>query len=206
MEPLSAIILAGGKNSRMNGLNKARLKVDGLTVLDRTLAVLRPLSDDILIVANDPLAFADLDMFIATDVIREPGSLSGIHAGLFYARHSHALAVSCDMPFLDPEMLDCVLSRAEPKFDVVIPKTSLGMEPLCAVYSKRCVPFIQKRLQQKKMRISGFFDAVRVKTIPESTLRGADPELRSFFNINTPEQLEFAAIMATEKDSPSCLI
>jgi len=83
----------------------------------------------------------------------------------------------------------------EPGIDVVIPQTSRGLEPLCAVYSKRCIKPVEQSLGQKQFKIQSFFPRVKIKKIPETTLREKDPELLSFYNINSPVDLDRAEKM-----------
>jgi molybdopterin-guanine dinucleotide biosynthesis protein A len=84
------------------------------------------------------------------------------------------------------------LDELEQKWDVVIPVTEQGHQPLCAIYSKRCIKPIERLLENNDPKISNLFSKVRVKEIPEEQLRSADPELVSFFNINTPKDLDDA--------------
>ena len=73
--------------------------------------------------------------------------------------------------------------------DLIVPRTPYGLEPLCAVYAKRCLEVIENRLQRGDYRIRRFFDRVRVKHVSEKRLRRVDPDLLSFKNVNTPEDL-----------------
>jgi len=86
-------------------------------------------------------------------------------------------------------MVELITEEIDPRADVIIPETSAGLEPLCAVYSKQCLKTVEQHLVQRKLRIRQFFKTVRVKKIPEEVLRKKDPELLSFFNINTPDDL-----------------
>jgi molybdopterin-guanine dinucleotide biosynthesis protein A len=90
---------------------------------------------------------------------------------------------------LKPELIKILLEELESKWDVVMPVTKEGHQPLCAVYSKRCINPIERQLRDGDPKILNFFPQVKVKEIPEAQLRSADPDLMSFFNINTPEDL-----------------
>ena len=85
-----------------------------------------------------------------------------------------------------------LLSAMDPRWDVVIPETSAGLEPLCAVYSKQMLPTIENNLKGNRFKIRQSFRKGRVKKFKASVLREQDPELVSFFNVNTPEDLERA--------------
>jgi molybdopterin-guanine dinucleotide biosynthesis protein A len=80
-----------------------------------------------------------------------------------------------------------------------MPVTGKGNEPLCAIYSKRCIKPIERQLKNEDTKIVNFFPKVRVKEIPERELRSADPHLVSFFNINTPKDLAGSKKMLAEQ-------
>lgn len=183
----SGIILSGGLNSRMGGKNKAFLSLGGQTILDRLCRIFQSLFNDVLLVTRDPLSYLSWDLMIATDLFEVRSALTGIHAGLFHTSGSHAFIAACDTPFLKPGLIQVLLDELEPKWDVIIPVTAQGNQPLCAIYSKRCIMPIERQLTKGDPKISNFFPDVRVKEIPEAQLRSADPDLVSFFNINTPE-------------------
>ena len=131
-------------------------------------------------------------MTLVTDLFAERSSLTGIHAGLFYASQPYIFVTACDTPFLQPALIRILLEAAAEAPDVVVPKTAKGFEPLCAVYSQRCLQPITHRLKQGDFRIRSIFREVRVHQVGEERLRQGDPDLRSFYNINTLEDLEHA--------------
>jgi molybdenum cofactor guanylyltransferase len=188
-QPCSGVILAGGLSTRYGGENKAFLCVGGLRILDRLFAVYTQLFDEIIIVTNRPLEFLDWDAVIVTDVLPQRSSLTGIHAGLFYASHPFAFFSACDTPFLKKELVETVLDHLEPNIDLVVPQTSAGTEPLCAAYSQRCLKAAEDHIRQNKLKIQLALSEKRVKKIPEEVLRRKDPELLSFFNVNAPQDL-----------------
>jgi molybdopterin-guanine dinucleotide biosynthesis protein A len=144
------------------------------------------------------------------DVYPGKGSLGGIFSGLQAAHEQYALAVACDMPFLSNALLRYLISLA-PQADVVIPRAhessgkgkdasrydqlavrESGLQPMLAVYSKRCLAPMQARLLANDLRIINFFDEVRVHVVEPAEVRRFDPQGLSFFNINTPEDLQTA--------------
>ena len=185
----SGIILAGGLNTRMGGKNKAFLEVGGKRILDGLYALFKALFDEIVLVSNSPPTYLAWDLAVVTDLFPIRSSLTGIHAGLFHIPTAYAFVTACDMPFLKKELIEVLLREVEPGWDVVIPVTSEGYEPLCAVYSKRCIQPIEQQLSRGKAKIADFFSRVKVKEVSENLLRTADPELASFFNINRPGDL-----------------
>ncbi len=186
---MTGVILAGGLNKRFNGLNKAFIQVDGMRLLDRLYGIFSELFDEIILVTNEPRQYLEWDLNIVTDLFPVRSSLTGIHAGLFYATRPFAFFTACDTPFLKKEMVEAVVEAVAPPIDIVIPETDMGVEPLCAAYSKRCLESIEGRLSRRVFKIQGFFRKMKVKKIHEKTLRRIDPDLKSFFNINTPEDL-----------------
>lgn len=190
--PCSGIILAGGLSSRFGGRDKALIEWNGRTLLDYIRQAFGDLFQEIILVTNSPGRFAGWDMTLVTDLFAERSSLTGIHAGLFYAKHPRAFVTACDTPLLQTALIRLLLEAARDDTDVVIPQTEKGLEPLCAVYSQRCLLPISHRLRQNDFRIRSFFRQVRVQHVPETHLRQSDPDLRSFYNINTSDDLEQA--------------
>ncbi len=193
--PCSGVILSGGLAARYDGTEKALLRVGGIRILDRIYEIYRELFDEIILVTNFPEKFLEWDLLIVSDLFPIRSSLTGIHAGLFYMTNPYAFISACDTPFLKKEMVETVIGKIEAQIDIVMPETSAGFEPLCAAYSKRCLEAAQNHLEQKKLKITKTFRKSRIKTISEKVLCEIDPDLRSFFNINTPEDLKRAEEM-----------
>ena len=185
----TGVILAGGRNSRFSGKNKALIPVGGKRILDRIYEVFTHLFDNILLVTNDPLQYISWNFDIVTDIFPFRSALTGLHTGLFYITTPYAFFAACDIPFIKKELVEILFDGLEPGIDIVIPETPKGVEPLCAIYSKRCVKPMEEHLLKKSFKIQHMFQKVRVKKIPETILRTVDPDLVSFSNINTPEDL-----------------
>lgn len=188
----TGVILAGGVASRYSGEVKAFLPVGGKKNLDRIYQVFNELFDEIILVTNDPIAYIDWDLMIGTDLYPVRSSLTGLHAGLFYASNPYVFFSASDTPFLKGKLVKILLDNIDNHTDVIIPETSNGLEPLCAIYSRRCFQSIEHHLLKKDFKIRNFFKKIRMKTVPETQLRQQDPNLLSFFNINTPEDLKIA--------------
>jgi len=190
--PCTGVILAGGMNTRFSGQDKAFLSVGGKRIIDHIYSVFNELFEDIILVTNNPLKYLWWDLTIATDIFPFRSSLTGIHAGLFYTLNPFAFFAACDTPFLKKGLVETIIDNIEPGVDVVIPETSAGLETLCAVYSKECLKPVEHHLTKEKFKIQHFFKKGRVKKISEEILREKDPDLLSFFNINSPEDLDKA--------------
>lgn len=181
----TGVILAGGLNKRFSGKNKAFIHFGNRRVIDNIYDVFKSVFDEIILVTNQPLSYLEWNVNIVTDVYPVRSSLTGIQAGLFYARTPYIFVTACDTPFLKKEMVEMIVSDIEPGAAVVLPETAKGTEQLCAAYSKTCLSLMERQIKEKKFQIKKMFDKIRVKKIPENRLRQADPELVSFFNINT---------------------
>lgn len=195
----SAVVLAGGQSRRL-GEDKSLLVLDGQPLLLRTLDRLAGVSEDLIIVANDPGRYAHLQLpaRLVPDERPGVGALMGIYSGLRAARHPYVLVVACDMPFLNLPLVHHLLSLTS-GYDVVIPQIGEEMEPLHAVYGKSCLPAIGQVLAQGQRRIIAFFDQVRVRHVPPDEIDRFDPEHLSFVNINTPEDWESVQALAARR-------
>ena len=199
--PCTGVILSGGLATRFDGTEKAFLRVGGVRILDRLYEIYSALFDEIILVTNNPEKFLEWDLLIVSDLFPIRSALTGIHAGLFYMTNPYAFVSACDTPFLKKELVEAVIGKIEAQIDIVIPETSAGFEPLCAAYSKRCLETAQNHLEQDKLKVIKAFRKSRIKTISEKALCKIDPELRSFFNINTPDDLQLAEEMANSLNS-----
>ena len=188
----AAVILAGGLSTRFGGGNKALIEWNGRPLLAHIHRALGELFQEILLVTNAPARFAPWDMTLVTDLFTERSSLTGIQAGLFYADHPVVFVTACDTPLLRPELIQLLMASGRDDPDIVIPQTTAGLEPLCALYSRRCLEPVTRQLERGDYRIRSFFQRMRVRRVAEEKLRRVDPDLRSFFNINAPRDLERA--------------
>lgn len=187
---ITGIILAGGENLRM-GKNKAFLVVNGQRIIDRTKKLFAELFDEVLMVTNSPLEYLDLNLRLVSDLCPGKGSLGGIYTGLFYASHSHAFVAACDMPFLNKALIGHLIALS-PGYDIVIPKTDDGLQPLHAIYSQKCLRFMEDLLRKDDLKIIDFFSKIKKREVPTEEILPIDPRLASFFNVNTPEDLAYA--------------
>jgi molybdenum cofactor guanylyltransferase len=195
------VILAGGNASRYGGAPKGLERVAGRRIIDRVADALRPATDDLLLIANDPAAGAWLPgVRHAADVRPGLGSLGGIHAALVRAG-TPVLVVAWDMPFV-PTGLLVDLRTAGAAADVAVAESGSrrGVEPLCAYYGPKCVAAIEQRLDAGDRRVVGFFDDVTVTRLGANAVaRYGDPSV-IFMNVNSPEDLGLAEEHASAPD------
>ena len=193
---ITGVIQAGGKSTRMGGEPKALLELGGRRIIERVLDVLRAVADPVLLVTNTPELYRFLGLRMVPDAFPDGGSLGGIYSGLQAAPGDVAFTVACDMPFVSPAVARLVTARA-PEADVVAPRVGERWETLHACYGKACLGPMERRLRAGRLKITGFFDEVRVLAIPEAEIaRLADPA-RVFMNVNTPEELARARALAS---------
>ena len=179
----------------MGGEPKALLEVGGRRIVERVADVLGQVADDLLLVTNTPELFDWMGLPMVPDVFPDCGSLGGIYSGLKAAPGEAAFTVACDMPFLSTAVCRLVTSRAGDA-DVVVPRVGPHYETLHACYARACLGPMERRLGAGQLKITGFWDEVRVLAIPEEDVaRLADPAA-VFLNVNTPEDLERARAIA----------
>jgi len=190
------------------GRPKAGLELGGKPLIHHVLETASSLCREIILVTSRITEFVDFGHKIVRDLAPGQGPLGGLASGLFYARYPLALTLACDLPFLQVSLLARLAreaSNAPAGPMVVVPRTSSGWEPLVAVYSKDCLPIIQKLLAGGRRKLEDLrTTAVRWREIPENELRVADPDLRSFINVNTPGDLERARAVIKERSEAGC--
>ena len=190
----SAIVLAGGLSRRL-GRDKALEPIGGQPLIRRVIQRIGQVSEEVVVVVADQARGEALPLDdwhqIAFDRYPGTGSLGGIFSGLSAARHHWGIAVACDMPFLNLDLLRHMLSLRRDA-DAVVPVLEGRPEPTHALYSKACLPFIEEQLMAGQLKISSFYDKVRVNYMEQAEIDSLDPGHLSFFNINTPEDLDKA--------------
>lgn len=188
--PLSVVILAGGRGERLGG-DKAGLQLAGQTLLQRVLANLSSLSDDLIVVLRADQTLEVGGARAVVDVAPDVGVLAGMIAGLEAARHEWAVIVACDMPFISTTLVRLMFAQRE-GHAVVVPHVEAGYEPLHALYHRSCVPAMWQALRAGRRRPISFYPANGVRIITPAEIAPIDPLGRSFYNINTPQELSQA--------------
>ncbi|WP_410510148.1 molybdenum cofactor guanylyltransferase [Methanosarcina hadiensis] len=209
----SAIILAGGKGRRMGMVEKALLEFEGKTILERLLENLFRVVDEVILSVRDtsqkeklfPVRekFPDREIRFCFDTLEDAGPLEGIRAGLLESRSEYSFVCAGDMPFVKAEVVDFLFEKAR-RHDAALPRWNDKMfEPLHSVYSTKMLPEIEKAFQRgKRSVLAPVFQMRDVVFIEVSEIREIDPELRTFANINTVEDLESMIGDSAEKTRP----
>ena len=193
---VSAAILAGGKNLRMGRKNKAFLEIEGQSFLARTIARLRPLFRQIMIIGPEDGGYSSFGLPVYPDIRPGSGSLGGILTALRHSDAPKTFCVACDMPFLDPAVVSLLAERADEGWKAVIPRLPEGLEPLCAIYDVDLADPIEQLLDRGEMRIRRLIESELTCFVGVEELRLFDPHLLTFVNINTPDDLEKASALS----------
>jgi len=199
---MRAIILSGGQNSRIR-TNKALLRLGNRSVIEWILESLRPIFVEILIVTNDFESYRGLGCQLIPDLFPARGSLVGLYSGLTVSPSQYNFLVACDMPFLNQRLINYLVELTQQdldSIDLLIPRTEKGYQPLHAIYSRNCLPMIKRQLEANNFRILDLLPRLRLKEVDQEELIRFDPQLLSFFNINTPEDWNYAlAVFSRER-------
>lgn len=185
----SAVVLAGGASRRM-GRDKRLLPwgadADGQprTLLQSVVDTLAAVADDVIVVANDQPDVRGAR--VVPDAIPGSGSLGGILSGVEAARHDRVFVAAADMPFLNTALVRDLLGRRK-GHDAVVPMVGGRPEPLHAVYGPAVAAAARRQIKRGQLKIALAFEGLDVVWVPEAELRRFDPDLRSFRNVNTPE-------------------
>jgi molybdenum cofactor guanylyltransferase len=187
----TALIFAGGRATRLGGVNKALLDVGGATIIGRILQAVTPLTDEQVLLTNDAALREVSEARLVFDPEPHAGVLPALAAGLGQANGDVCLAVACDMPFVSNSLFQRLLEiQATTGADVVIPRTAGYLEPMHAVYRRLPVKAaIESALRRGEQRMISYFRDVHVHEIDEPEWRRSDPAGMAFFNVNTPEDL-----------------
>jgi len=188
---VTGLILLGGKSSRY-GSNKALVEIEGVRLVDRVVGVMKSIFHRVILVTNTPEEYAYLRLPMVEDLIKGLGPMGGIYTGLMTMSDEAGFLVACDMPFISGKLIRHMV-EVRGDFDTVVPRMDWMLEPLHALYSKTCIPVIQKAIEERQYQIAKCFAGMRVRYVDEEELRLWDPDLRSFFNINKPQDLHGAA-------------
>jgi molybdopterin-guanine dinucleotide biosynthesis protein A len=200
---LAAAIVAGGAARRLGGAPKALLRVGNQRIIDRQLAALRAVTQTIFIVATDGAPYDGLGLRVVPDAIAGAGALGGIYTAIVESPAPRTLVLACDMPFVTPALFEVLTAAEHAAADIVIPRTARGVEPLCAVYAKRCAPSIRERIERGALQASTLTAGMRVVEIGPDALAAIDDGGELFENVNTPHDYARARRLIELKPDPT---
>jgi molybdopterin-guanine dinucleotide biosynthesis protein A len=185
---LSGLILAGGRASRLGGIDKREIVVDGATIFDRQCQVLLPRVAEIIV--STPTGARGFRTVV--DPVPGIGPLAGIAAGLAAATTPWLLVLAGDMPYISGVLVDRMLESANADADAVGIRVGALPEPLlCVLRVEVARPIVERRVLERRLKASELLTDAGLRTacIEEHELRAIDPELRALFNVNVPDDL-----------------
>lgn len=187
IDDVTGVILAGGKSARY-GQNKAFVNIEGVPLIERVIRVMRSIFQRLILITNTPDEYSHLGLPMHEDLLKGLGPIGGVYTGLSVITHEAGFFVACDMPFLNRELIQYMLENRG-QFDVVVPRISGMVEALHALYRRDCLLAIKRLIDSRQYQILLVFNEESVRYVEEVDIRRIDPELRSFININRPQEL-----------------
>lgn len=197
-----AALLAGGQSRRM-GANKAFMDAGGAPMIERVIAAIRPEVLEMAIVANGPERFEKYGFPVHQDVIKGMGPLSGLYTAFERTGADEVFLIACDLPLLSGKIVRLILSRAAGSAsDAVIPVVGGVEQGLLAIYRRPAIEKFRSRIEAASIQFDEFRNGLEREYIGEGELREAEPDLRSFTNVNTPEDLAEVSRLLSRGDQP----
>ncbi|MFQ5354382.1 MAG: molybdenum cofactor guanylyltransferase [Thermodesulfobacteriota bacterium] len=186
---MTGAVLAGGQSRRM-GSNKAFIKVDGVPIIERVLAVLMEVFDERLIIADEVGLFKGFSSGARAipDFYKGAGSLGGIYTALLNSSSETAFVTACDMPDINAEAVTRVISTPLESAGAILPFIEGRPHPMHALYHRDCLGPMEEMIKSGNLRITDFLNKIAVKRLTEKDFTGLNIEA-SVANINTREEL-----------------
>jgi molybdopterin-guanine dinucleotide biosynthesis protein A len=197
---IGAIVLAGGRSTRL-GRDKASAVLLGRPLIQHVIDRIAMVAAEVVVVRAAgqrlPSIECPVPLHIVDDAYEAAGPLAGLYTGLTASTCDRAMAVACDMPLLSEALLR-ELARRSAECDVVMPMLDRP-QPLHAVYARSCAAAIRARLEAGERRLTSFLGDVRVCYVNEADCHRIEPDLRSFLNTNTEEEMRMAEAILAER-------
>lgn len=187
LKGITGIILAGGKSSRY-GANKAFVEINGVQLIERVITVMGSVFEHLILITNTPHEYTYLNLPMYEDLIKGLGPIGGILTGLEAISDESGFFMACDMPFINGDLIHYMVAVSD-DYDAVVPRISWKMEALHALYKKSCLTAIKELIESNEYQTIKFFNKIRVRYVDWDEIRAFDPKQRSFFNINSPQEL-----------------
>ena len=193
----SSLLLAGGLGTRLNGREKALMLYQDNTLLERTLAVLDEVSDELIVSLRDTEQMRQFseylgDRKIVIDKIKNAGPLAGMLAGFEQACGDYVFTVACDMPFLNGQLIDMMFDMVQ-EHDALIPISKNGTkETLHSVYHReKMLMAIENAMYEGHRSILAPVSSLDdVLYLDADVMKKIDKGLKSFVNINIPSDMK----------------
>lgn len=187
---VTAVILAGGRSRRM-GTDKSFVLLDGKPLIQHVIERVSALNVRLILITNSPDKYAQFSIPSYRDIIPDRGALGGLYTALHHCPTPYAVCVACDMPFINPALLQYLVDLRD-GYEVVAPRIAGQIEGLHAVYHRSCLDVIRQQIDRNQLRLSDLYAHLNARYLDDAEVRSLDPELRSFVNLNTPDHLNQA--------------
>jgi len=179
---IKCCIIAGGTSGRF-GSDKSLYVFNGKPMIRHTYDAVKPLFNEIYIIASGGEKFSFLDAIIIPDIIPGLGPIGGIYTAVESLDLERVFVLPCDMPFLNTEFIK-YMTEIPDYYDIVVPELNGRYQPLHAIYSKNCADGIKRKIELKDYRMSGFYDGYNIRAVNEDEIGFYDDPFLMFKNIN----------------------
>ena len=196
----SLLLLAGGRGSRMGGRNKLYLELEGSLLIENTLELVAPLFKEVILLVapgesskvKETLSqlISKWDITVTEDRVQARGPLEGLYNGLCHMNEEWGFLLGCDMPSPDPDVIRGMNIFCSTNNDAVVAERQGFLEPLHAFYRKSCIGAVSDAMQRGDRKIKQFYPDIRLTVINEKKLKEFGDDESSFFNLNTPHDVE----------------
>ncbi|MBI5363705.1 MAG: molybdenum cofactor guanylyltransferase [Planctomycetes bacterium] len=183
------------------GRDKARVELDGRSLIERALAVLDGSCATVALACGGAPRYAELGRALVLDRIEDGGPLAGIEAALASAPPGHVVVLAVDLPRVDAAFLEGLLARARAEdLDACLARSPFGLEPLCGVYHTRLAPRIRALLDRGERKVtSALVFELEAHALPRWAAIAVDAHHGATRNVNTPADLEAARAPLDER-------
>jgi molybdenum cofactor guanylyltransferase len=188
-DPIWAFILAGGRSSRL-GQDKGLAAINGTPLIFFPIQTVKALTQSVYIV-GPPRRYRRLGYPVIADCAPPAGPLSGIFTALNHCPTPLSIILACDMPKVPPVLLQTLWQRIQSADAALVRRQNGTVEPLCGIYSTKCLPKIELSLNSSNFALHKLLDQLEVYYLDEAEFESLHIEGPVFENVNTPAQLDF---------------
>jgi len=179
---ITAIILAGGKSSRM-GEDKGLMLLNGEPMVQKIFNVVKEITDTILIISNNK-EYEQFGYQVFEDEIKDKGPIAGIYTGLLHTSTPKNLLLSCDVPFVQVELLKELIKLSD-NFDITIPQKDNKTHQLIGVIDKSCLTSLKNNIDNNQLKLKTAYEALNLKVIDADQF-----DKKMFTNINSKDDIK----------------
>lgn len=186
----SAVILAGGKSTRM-GFDKQLLQMQDRSIVQHLIDVLRTRFGDIMVSSSTPELYEQTEVRVIQDIHEGIGPLGGIHSALRSAKSEAVFVIACDMPYVEIPYIDYMMGEmAKGCHDACVTERGDHLEVFHSFYCRSALPTLELELAEGRYSVQRFTRKIGALVIPEASAAPFLPDWRVFTNLNTREEYE----------------